>query len=65
MFILSLLARYAYRRPEPDLELTSLCNGVVARKQNNPVDEANAYIVSSGYYNSLDTDLVTMEKEDI
>ena len=64
MFILSMLARYAYRRPEPDSELAILCNGIpVTKREINAVDEANAFTVSVGYYKSCDKHVVSMEKE--
>ena len=64
MFVLSMLARYAYRRPEPDAELTTMRNGVpVKNKDINPEDEANTRIVSVGYYKSCDKQKVSLVNE--
>lgn len=64
MCILSFLARYAYRRPEPDSELSILYIDCPVNKQDiKTTNEANAFIVSTNQYRSCDDNFVSVEKQ--
>ena len=56
MFVLAMLARFAYRRPEPDSEMTIIRNGAPGQsgKDSNIDDESNTHVVTVGYYRSYD-----------
>ena len=57
MFVLAMLARFAYRRPEPDSELTIIRNGAPGKNgKDSSIDDAESstHIVTVGYYRSYD-----------